>query len=106
MMTGRMLRKIRELQPDAVIVLNGIINVTSRYARSMYYFQPDHIAMLNEFIASLADGETVFYIDANPVFTGPDGFLMQKITKDGCHFYAKEYVLWSQWFCANPPTIE
>ena len=99
----RMIKKLRELQPDATIVLQGIMSVTRGYARSLPYFQPDHIAMLNEFIASLADGEQIFYIDPNEVFTDPEGFLLMSITKDGCHLYAKEHPLWSQWLQSCPP---
>ena len=98
-----MVEQIREQQPDAVIVLQGIITVTRGYARTLSYFQPDHIAVLNEFISSLADGEKIFYIDPNPAFTDPDGFLMTRITKDGCHLYAKEYALWAQWLRTCPP---
>ena len=99
----RMVEKLRQLQPDATIVLHGIMGVTREYARSLPYFQPDHIAMLNEYIASLADGERIFYIDPNDVFADPEGFLMMSLTKDGCHLIAKEHALWSQWLCSCPP---
>lgn len=99
----RMLEKLRQLQPDAVIVLQGIMTVTREYAKSVSYFQPEHIGMLNEFIASQADGESIFYIDPNSIFADSEGFLLSSITKDGCHLYAKENPSWSQWLRSCPP---
>ena len=94
---------IRQFQPDAIIVLHGIIAVSEEYANGRSYYQPDQIAERNEFISTLADGKEIFYIDANPVFTDSDGYLMKSVSNDGCHFTAKEYALWSQWIQSCPP---
>jgi lysophospholipase L1-like esterase len=39
----------------------------------------------------------VFFIDANPYFTDPKGFLYTDITGDGCHFTGKYYKEWAKW---------
>ena len=50
----------------------------------------------NAAIASLADGETVFYLDCNPVFTDENGFLKADLTFDGVHLYAQHYDVWRE----------
>lgn len=99
----KMVNMLREQQPDAVIVLQGIMAVTRGFAGQLPYFQPGHIRMLNEFIKSLADGNKVFYIDPNPVFTNSDGFLLTSVSADGCHLNAKDHWMWAQWIRSCPP---
>ena len=100
-----MVARLRQLQPDAVIVLQGIMTVTRGYAYDRYYFQPDHIGMLNNFISSLADWNKVFYIDPNPVFADSEGYLLTSISRDGCHLYAGDHWLWAQWIMSCPPPV-
>ena len=100
-----MIAAIRAAQPDAVIVLQSIMAVSRGYAASAGYFEPERLAVLNEFIASLADGERLFYIDVNEIVTGEDGYLRQELSWDGCHLYAKENALWASWLCSCTPQV-
>ena len=100
-----LIENLRDFQPDATIVLHGIMSVTEEYSVKQNYFHPDYIASRNDYIASLADGERIFYIDPNTVFTDSNGYLMTTITSDGCHLYAKETSLWAQWLQSCPPIM-
>jgi hypothetical protein len=94
---SKLINRVRELQPNAKIILQGIITVTKKYAGNKSYFQPDHIHAINDRIKGLANGTTVLYIDANPYFTDSEGYLYTNITGDGCHFSGKYYREWAKW---------
>jgi lysophospholipase L1-like esterase len=94
---SKLINRIRELQPNAKIILQGIITVTKNYAGSREYFHPKHINAVNERIKGLSNGSTIFYIDANPYFTDSNGYLYTNITGDGCHFTGKYYKEWAKW---------
>ena len=88
---------IRTAQPDAKIILQGIIMVSKIKSTENACFDPGNLRSMNERIAALADGETVFYIDANVVFVGEDGYLYPHLSGDGCHFYPEYAVDWAEW---------
>lgn len=94
---SKLINRVRELQPGAKIILQGIITVTEKYAGNKDYFQPSHIQSINDRIKGLSNGSTIFYIDANPYFTDSRGFLYTDITGDGCHFSGKHYREWAKW---------
>lgn len=88
---------IREYQPDAKIILQGIMAVTEKYSGRNDCFKKDNIASLNEKMAELANGTDVFYIHANTYFTGSNGYLYSDLTGDGCHLKGKYYKAWADW---------
>lgn len=100
-----LLTKIVQTQPQAVIVLQGILAVGKSWAESAPYASPENLTAINRRIAALADGYRVFYIDANEAFADSEGYLPESITWDGCHLYAKDTDLWSQWFCDSVKKI-
>ena len=88
---------VRKYQPNAKIVIQGIMTVTKNYAAGASYFQPEHIFSINRKLEAIADGSIIFYIDVNEYFADPDGFLYRDITGDGCHLYASYYAVWRDW---------
>ena len=50
---------------------------------------------------ALADGERVFYLDANPIFCDANGYLRKELSGDGVHLYAKHYADWTSWLLEN-----
>ncbi len=91
------LELVQEKQPNATIILQGVLTVTTKYAGSKAHFKPSSIQALNKKIEALADNSKIFYIDANPYFTDTNGYLYKDITGDGCHFTGKYYKVWAQW---------
>lgn len=88
---------LREYQPDAVVILQGILTVGEGKSNSAECFHLDRIYALNEAMAGLADQETVFYIDPNEHFADERGYLPDEMSDDGCHLYAKYYPDFAQW---------
>lgn len=92
---------IRGLQPDAKIILQGIMMVSEEYADGRSYFSPEHIGGINEKIAALADNVSVFYIDINDTLCNDAGYLLPAVTSDGCHLYAANYADWAKFISAD-----
>lgn len=88
---------VRELQPEAVILLQGIMTVGREKAQSAACFRPENLFAINERIAALADNEGVYYIDVNTVFADENGYLLSEISGDGVHLYVKCYGGWVDW---------
>lgn len=86
--------KIRQLQPEAYIYLQGIMKVTAEKSNSDSIFNNEGIQARNEQIAKLADGITVFYIDVNEAVCDETGGLRADLTFDHLHLYGSKYDIW------------
>ena len=91
------LDSIRAMQPGADVLLCANLHVTRAAAAATPRLEPDHIEQLDEAVAALADGTSVFFLDANPVFCDADGYLREELTGDGVHPYGTGYETWAQW---------
>lgn len=98
-------QKVRQHQPDAVIVLQGIMSVTPGKAAQGDYFSPASLQKRNNYISSLADGKKTFYVDVNLYFTDENGFLLASITNDGYHPTATGYKKWKEWIAYAAGTL-
>lgn len=87
-------KKFRELQPDAVIYVQGIMRVTKEKSDADKIFNNPGIQRRNERIAQLADGRTIFYIDMNEVVCDEQGNLKEELTFDNLHLYGSKYDIW------------
>lgn len=92
-----LLEKVRALQPEAAIILHGILSVTEEKSDSAAYLSLENLNRRNEVIASFADGERIFYVDANPWFADREGYLFPQLTNDGYHPTVEGYRHWRNW---------
>ena len=88
---------LRELQPDALLILCANLHVTRATAASTPRLEPDNIESLDAQIAAMADGQQIFYLDVNPAFCDEEGYLRDDMTGDGVHPYGTGYALWAEW---------
>lgn len=88
------IQKFRELQPDAIIYVQGIMRVTKEKSDGDAIFNNKGINERNDRIADLADDQTVFYIDVNDVVCDEDGNLRDELTFDNLHLYGSKYDIW------------
>lgn len=89
--------KIRELHPHAQIILCANLRVVADGKEKRDYVANETINQVNEHIASLADNETFFYVDANPLFDDGNGALDPQYCADDLHPYGKYYYQWGEW---------
>lgn len=95
-----------QTQPQAVIVLQGILTVGRSWEKTAPYASPKNLRGINEQIRSLTDGYRIFYIDPNDTFADSAGYLPESMTWDGCHLYARDTDLWNQWICGEIELIK
>lgn len=88
------IEKFKELQPDAVIFVQGIMRVTKNKTDTDPIFNNEGINERNERIAKLADNRRVFYIDVNEVVCDDSGNLSEDLTFDELHLYGSKYGIW------------
>lgn len=88
---------IRQHQPNALIVLQGVMTVGKAKVQQGWYFDPENIFAFNEMVEGLADGDMIRYIDVNDWVAGEDGYMIEGFSSDGCHPYVTGYEEWAQW---------
>ena len=86
--------RIRELQPDAIIFIQGIMHVTANKSDHDKYFNNDNINRRNEALSHLADNKTVFYMDMNEAVDDENGNLLKELSFDDVHLKASSYERW------------
>ena len=93
--------KFRELQPDAVIFVQGIMKVAKEKSDKDPIFNNVGIEQRNERIAALADGKNIFYLDMNEVVCDEGGNLKNSLTFDDIHLYGSKYGIWVDYLKEN-----
>ena len=93
----KLIHMLQEKEPDAVIILQSIMTVGVGKANSSKHYSLENIYGINERLSQYADGKTIFYIDINELVANEEGYLPTELSKDGVHFYADKYPIWSQW---------
>ena len=85
---------IRQLQPKALIFIEGNLLVTKEKSDHEKSVTNDNIRERNELIATLADQKDIFYIDINESSLCKDGALISSYTWDQVHIKAQYYSVW------------
>lgn len=85
---------LQELQPDAVIYVQGIIKVTTERSGEGDYITNEGIEARNQGLEQLADNEKVFYLDVNPLICDETGGMVDSYTFDGVHLKAQYIPIW------------
>ncbi len=85
---------IQKLQPQAIIFINSIMNVTTEKSLRDPVINNVNINDKNVAAAGFANGVDIFYIDINDYVTNDDGGLVPDYTWDGVHLYGQYYSLW------------
>jgi lysophospholipase L1-like esterase len=88
---------VRSNQPDAKIIIQGIMSVSKSYSKNGASFTPSNINKINDKLRGLSDGSSIFYIDVNEFFADKDGYLLKEVSGDGCHPSGKYYGVWANW---------
>lgn len=89
------IERIQKLQPDAIIYIEAIMNVTKKKSDADPIFNNKNIKDRNGAIALLADNKRIFYIDVNEAIVDKTGGIPEKYTFDGVHLKASYYKIWT-----------
>ena len=94
---GELVAHIRELQPDAWIVLEANLHVTQEQSEKDDIFNNDNINQVNDNIRRLAQENGLGYLDVNVLFDDENGCLGAEYSADGAHVLGSYYDDWSTW---------
>lgn len=86
-----------ELQPEAIVYIQGILKVTTERSNQGDYITNEGIVARNEALSQLADNVRTFYLDANPMICDNTGGLEPSYTFDGVHLKAKYVEIWKDY---------
>lgn len=86
--------RLLELQPDAILYLQGIMKVTTERSEQGDYITNEGIDARNEAISRMADNKRVFYLDVNPEICDGTGGMTAAYTFDGVHLKAQYVEIW------------
>lgn len=92
----KVVQKIHKLQPNAIIYIQAIMNVTKEKSDTDPIFNNKNIKERNEHIKTLADNKSIFYIDVNEAITDKTGGIPSKYTFDNIHLKAAYYKIWTK----------
>ena len=90
-----MLATLHELQPDALIFVQSVLHTTQEKSETSE-FKNEKIDAYNAALQTLADNESIFYLDVNPVFDDETGALRADWSGDGIHVRAPYYGGWRE----------
>lgn len=94
---SQVIGRIRELQPDAIIFIEGIMGVSKKKSDSDPIFNNKSIQERNTAIESLADNSSIYYIDVNQVIMDDSGGIPSEYTFDNVHLKAAYYSIWTNY---------
>lgn len=98
--------RLKELQPDAIIFVQGIMRVAKEKSDTDPIFNNQGINARNARIAALADNRTIFYIDVNEVVCDEEGNLRSDLTFDGLHLLGSKYGIWVEFLKTRGIAVE
>ena len=91
------LDKIKEMQPEAIMVLEANLHITSEKSEKSPVYSNSKINRLNQEIQKIAEENSCYYIDVNEIFDDEGGSLNQAYSTDGSHVLGKYYAEWVKW---------
>lgn len=86
-----------ELQPEAIVYIQGILKVTTERSKKGDYINNEGIVARNEALSELADNVRIFYLDVNPLICDDTGGMEPSYTFDGVHLKAKYVEIWKDY---------
>lgn len=98
--------RLLELQPDAIVYIQGILKVTTERSGKGDYINNEGIVARNEAIAQLADNRRIFYLDVNPLLCDASGGLEASYTFDGVHLKAQYIEIWKDYLKEHAVKLE
>lgn len=89
--------EIHAAQPDAIIYIQSIINISAARNAQGDIISNDNINEKNALLEKLANNEYIFYLDVNEPLRDENGFLNADYTSDGIHLGGGSLSLWENY---------
>lgn len=102
---SKLIELIKSKQENAVIFVQANLHVTNSRSETDKVINNGAINKMNTELSKMADGKTVFYLDANPIFDDADGGLSTDKSQDSTHLYGKYYKEWGEWIVSQTASL-
>ncbi len=89
--------QIHSAQPDAIIYVQSIINISAERHAQGDLISNDNINEKNALLKELANDDYIFYLDVNEPLRDANGFLNSDYTSDGIHLGGGSLSLWEDY---------
>lgn len=76
---------IKKIQPNAEVVVQGILPVTEKKSKSDKIFNMKNVKKFNKVIKKMAEDNGETYVDNSPAVSNDKGYLPGDVTPDGIH---------------------
>lgn len=76
---------IKKIQPNADVVVQGILPVTEKKSKSDKIFNMKNVKKFNKVIKKMAEDNGETYVDNSPAVANDKGYLPSDVTPDGIH---------------------
>jgi hypothetical protein len=94
---GKVIDKLKDLQPEAKIYVNAIIPVSKVKSDSDKIYNNVNIERFNKLIINMTKEKQVYYVDSKEALADEEGNLPANSTTDGVHFNSIYYEKWFQY---------
>ena len=97
---GKLMDKIIELQPNAVVylqVMPPLNDAMCRQNKLASYINNANLSKFNQAIIRVAADKQVVLLNTAQAYAGADGQLPAELANDGCHFAYEGYVRWANY---------
>ncbi len=91
---GKVIDKIKELQPKSKIYVNAIIPVSKEKSEKDKIYNNVNIERFNKLIINMTKEKQVYYVDSKEALADEEGNLPANSTTDGVHFNSIYYEKW------------
>lgn len=102
--TGKLIDRIREDHPDAVVVLQSLLPVSALQDSKGSYVNNDRIAVYNQILRELADEKACVWLDVGAALTDETGCLPADLNNDGVHLNVQGCGIWTDYLRTHPVT--
>ncbi len=90
------INRLQELQPEAIIFIQGIMHVGEEKNNTDPIFNNTNIDARNNAISMLANNSNIFYVDGNPEVCDENGNLKKEWSYDQVHLLGVYYNNWKE----------
>lgn len=88
---------VRETQPEATVYVCANLHITHSRSEKDETYNNTRLNAMNNYAASLANGESIIYVDVNVIFDDSNQALGAAYCTDDFHPMPKYYKQWVEW---------
>jgi lysophospholipase L1-like esterase len=98
---GRVIDRVRETQPDAVLYVQAIMPVSAQKSQKDPVHNNPNIDRFNEMILNLSEEKGAIYLNVGESVSDGNGVLPEEASSDGIHLNKKYCIKWEEYLRAH-----